>query len=404
MALHGKGSLERTLTRSDVQEICASAVAELPVDGKDVLVLIPDHTRHAPIDLFFEVLGGLLQPRVRRLDYLVATGTHASMSMDRIYRHVGIDEDVHRERYPKVRFFNHEHKNLDELVSLGTLEGSELFRLTNGLFSEPVPITINKKATEYDQIIIISPVVPHEAMGFAGGNKYFFPGIAGLDLVEKFHWLAAVITNPAINGVKNTPTRKVIDRAASFLQVPRTCFAFTVNERDQVAGLWVGEPREAWSCAADCSAKMHIRYVENPFHRVLAVTPGIYEEVWVAGKAMYKLEPVIADGGELIIYGPQIRAISFVHGEAIQRIGYHVIDYFVKQWDRFAAEPKLILARTGELVVDRARQIVRVELGPGSQHTFFPADPREYNRTGFSSMGWDLLAPAPLTSMSIASG
>src|SRR5512146_1193375 len=346
MALHGKGSLERTLTRSGVQEICASAVADLAVDGKDVLVLIPDHTRHAPIDLFFEVLGGLLQPRVRRLDYLVATGTHASMSMDRIYRHVGIDEDVHRERYPKVRFFNHEHKNLDELVSLGTLEGSELFRLTNGLFSEPVPITINKKATEYDQIIIISPVVPHEAMGFAGGNKYFFPGIAGLDLVEKFHWLAAVITNPAINGLKNTPTRAVIDRAVEFLQTPRICFAFAIDTKHELACLFAGEPKEAWSHAADYSAQLHIEYVDRPFQRILGLTPPIYEEIWVAGKAMYKLEPVVADGGELVIHGAHIRDISFVHGHEISRIGYHVRDYFTKQWDRFAGEPKLIMAHS----------------------------------------------------------
>ena len=74
--------------------------------------------------------------------------------------------------------------------------------MTNGLFKEDLNITINRKAVEYDYILIISPVVPHETMGFAGGNKYFFPGIGGLDVIQTFHWLGAIITNPVVNGVK----------------------------------------------------------------------------------------------------------------------------------------------------------------------------------------------------------
>ncbi len=346
MDVIGKGSLERTLTPADVRDICAQAVAELPVDGKNVLVLIPDHTRHAPIDLFFRVLGELLHPRVRALDYLVATGTHAPMSQERIYRHVGITPEEHRDRWPKVHFFNHDHRAEDDLVTLGTLEADEIRRLTNGLFDIPIPVTINRKALEYDQILIVSPVVPHEAMGFAGGNKYFFPGIAGLDLVQTFHWLAAVITNPVVNGVKDTPTRRVIDRAVEFLQTPRVCFAFAVDQRHELACLFAGEPRAAWSRAADYSARLHIAYVDRPYQRILGLTPPIYEEIWVAGKAMYKLEPVVADGGELVIHGGHIREISFVHGQEIARIGYHCIEYFTKQWDRFQHEPKLIMAHS----------------------------------------------------------
>jgi len=346
MSVIGKGSLERALTQGDVREIVGNAVADLPLDGKDVLVLIPDHTRHAPIDLFFQLIGEALHARVRSLDYLVATGTHASMEMERVYAHVGITAEEHRERWPRVRFFNHEHKDVARLTTLGTLEPSEIRRLTNGLFEQPIPITINRKAVEYDHILIVSPVVPHEAMGFAGGNKYFFPGIAGLELVQTFHWLAAVITNPAINGVKDTLTRRVIDRAVEFLPTPRTCFAFAVDQRHELACLYAGEPKAAWSRAADYSARLHIAYLDRPYKRILGLTPPIYEEVWVAGKAMYKLEPVVADGGELVIHGGHVREISFVHGKDIARIGYHVRDYFTKQWDRFANEPKLILAHS----------------------------------------------------------
>jgi nickel-dependent lactate racemase len=345
-ALVGHGSLTQRLSPKDVRHICEAALADLPLDGSRVLVLIPDHTRHAPIDLFFRILSDHLLPRVRVLDYLVATGTHAAMEPERLYRHVGLTASEHRQNYDRVRFFNHEHGKLDELTSLGTLAGDEVADLTQGLFAQDIPVTINRKATEYDHILIVSPVVPHEAMGFAGGNKYFFPGIAGLDVVEKFHWLAAVITNPAINGVKYTPTRKVIDRVVQFLPVPRTCFAFAVDEQHQLACLFAGAPEEAWSKAADFSAQLHIRYLDRPVKRVLGLTPPIYEELWVAGKAMYKLEPVVADGGELVIHGPHVKAVSFMHGQDIARIGYHVRDYFVKQWDRFAHEPKLILAHS----------------------------------------------------------
>ena len=241
--LHGRGSLDSRLAAKDVRDIVETTLAELPLDGKKVLVLIPDHTRHAPIDLFFHVISDALTRRVAVLDYLVATGTHAAMEMERIYRHTGLTASEHVQKYPKVRFFNHEHHKLDELVSLGTLKGDELAQLTNGLFDRDIAVTINRKATEYDHILIVSPVVPHEAMGFSGGNKYFFPGIAGLDVVEKFHWLAAIITNPAVNGVKDAPTRRVINRTVEFLPTPRTCFAFTIDDHHQLACLYGAAPR-----------------------------------------------------------------------------------------------------------------------------------------------------------------
>jgi lactate racemase len=342
----GHGSLERLLTAKEIRDIVEETLARLPLDGKRVLVLLPDHTRHAPIALFFHAISDALQKRASMLDYLIATGTHAPMELERIYRHTGLTASEHAQRYQKIRFFNHEHHNRERLVSLGTLGGEEVSKLTNGLFEHDIPVTINRLALEYDHILIVSPVVPHECMGFAGGNKYFFPGIAGLDVVEAFHWLAAVITNPVVNGVKDTPTRRVIDRVVEFLPTPRTCFAFAVDGHHELACLFAGPPKEAWSQAADYSAQMHVKYLDKPVKRVLGLTPPIYEELWVAGKAMYKLEPIVADGGELVIHGSHVKAVSFVHGNEIERIGYHTRDYFTKQWARFTGEPKLILAHS----------------------------------------------------------
>ncbi|MBX2993013.1 MAG: DUF2088 domain-containing protein [Bacteroidetes bacterium] len=344
--VYGTGSMERALLPDEVKQICTATIEGLPLDGKRVLVLIPDYTRHAPINTFFTILTDLLYRRVKAMDFLVATGTHAPMPIERIYELVGITEADHLNRFRSIHFFNHEHANPDALTTLGSLPAHEVSALTNGLFSQELHISVNRKAVEYDHIIIVSPVVPHEAMGFAGGNKYFFPGIGGLDVIETFHWLAAVITNPVVNGMKDTPTRRVIDRAVEFLPTPRTCLAFAVNNHHEIACLFGGEPKAAWSNAADYSAQLHITYKERPYKRILGITPPIYDDIWVAGKAMYKLEPVAADGAELIIYGPHIKEISFTHGNEIRRIGYHVRDYFTEQWDRFAREPKLILAHS----------------------------------------------------------
>jgi lactate racemase len=347
--LAGADSSEKPLTTAEIRKICSEALDPLNLNRKRVLVLIPDHTRDAPVGLFFRILYDLLGRQVRALDFLVATGTHRSMDREHIYRHVGITAREHCEGFPNVRFFNHEHDNPAALETIGVIPAEEIRVLTGGLFGEDLCVAINRRVLEYDQVLIVSPVSPHEAMGFSGGNKYFFPGVGGVDIIRTFHWLAAIITNPVVNGVKNTPTRQIIDRASAFLRVPALCFAFAMDDRGMLACLFAGEPKAAWSCAADYSARMHIITLNKPIKRVLALTPQTYEELWLGGKAMYKLEPVMADGGELIIYGPQIRELSFVHGRPIRRLGYHVRDYFLKQWDRFQHEPRLVLAHSANV-------------------------------------------------------
>jgi hypothetical protein len=94
---------------------------------------------------------------------------------------------------------------------------------------------------------------------------------------------------------------------------------------------------------------VHVRYVERPFHKVLSVLPPLYDDLWTGAKGMYKLEPVIADGGEVIIYAPQLTEVSYTHGHLIDEIGYHVRDYFVKQWERFRDVPWGVLAHSTHL-------------------------------------------------------
>jgi len=243
---------------------------------------------------------------------------------------------------------NHRWDLPETFVTLGTIAAEETQALSDGMLSLDVPIRLNKAVLDYDHLIVCGPVFPHEVVGFSGGNKYFFPGIGGPEVINFTHWLGALITSMAIIGAKDTPVRRAIDKAASFIPVTRSCLSLVVKG-DALAGLYAGTPEEAWSAAADLSAKHHIVYVERPFRRVLAVMPAMYDDLWTAAKGMYKLEPAVAEGGEVIIYAPHIDEISYTHGAIIDRVGYHVRDFFVKQWNRFKDYPWGVLAHSTHL-------------------------------------------------------
>jgi nickel-dependent lactate racemase len=241
--------------------------------------------------------------------------------------------------------FNHAWDDPDALTVIGTISEDEIENLSDGLMRQEAAVTINKKILDYDILCIVGPVFPHEVVGYSGGNKYFFPGIAGREIIDLFHWLGALISNPVINGVKNTPVRRVIDRAASCIPVERYALCLNVLGKG-CHGAFFGSPEEAWSAAADLSAKTHVVYKDHPFKSVLAMAPEMYDEIWTAGKCMYKLECVVADGGELIIYAPHIREISVSHGHYIRKIGYHTRDYFRKRMELFTDIPGGILAHS----------------------------------------------------------
>ena len=228
---------------------------------------------------------------------------------------------------------------------IGIITGDEIYEISGGLMRDEVKVSINRMIFDYDILVVIGPTYPHEVVGFSGGNKYFFPGISGPEILNMFHWLGALVTSPVIIGNKDTPIRQIIDHAASLIPVERMCLSLVVNG-DVLAGLFIGSPEEAWSAAADLSNKMHIIHKDHPFEHVLSCGPRMYEDLWTGGKCMYKLEPVVADGGELIIYAPHITEVSITHGAIIEQIGYHVRDYFVEQWERFKDFPTAVVAHS----------------------------------------------------------
>jgi nickel-dependent lactate racemase len=341
-----------SLVRSEAGPLSENALADLvaqacPADeyrGQRVLLIIPDSTRTAPIGLLFRLLHRQLGDLARSFDILVALGTHAPMSEAAICQRLEISEADRASAYRRVRFFNHAWDDPRALRRVGLLTAAEIRELSGGLFALDVPVDVNARLFDYDRILIVGPVFPHEVVGFSGGNKYLFPGVAGPEVLHFFHWLGAVITTPRIIGNVWTPVRRVVDRAASLVQVPKTCFCLVVDPDASLAGLCVGSPESAWAEAVNLSRERHITYQERPFHTIVSCAPPMYDEIWTGGKCMYKLEPVLADGGELIIYAPHIREISQTHGRLIEQVGYHCRDFFLGQWDRYRGYPWGVLA------------------------------------------------------------
>lgn len=342
-------------------------------DGQRVLVLIPDHTRSLPLSQLFSATVNILADTAQ-LDFMVALGTHPALDEAALLRLVGISERERQTRYAHVGLLNHEWYVPDMLASLGVLPAEQIREIAGDVWHPTlggdVDVRINRRILDYDHIIILGPTFPHEVVGFSGGAKYFFPGISGADMINVTHWLGALATILNTIGVKETPVRAMIHAAAALVPVQTTLVAMTIL-KGGIAGMFIGDMFSAWSAAADHSSEVHIKWVDKPLHSVLSAPASMYDELWTAAKAMYKLEPAIADGGEVIVYAPHLSTVSHVHGKHIFEAGYHIRDYYLKQWERFKHLPLGVLAHgthlrgsgTFEGGIERAR--IRVTLATG---------------------------------------
>lgn len=314
----------RVLGPVELRGIVRDAVRAIPA-GARVLAVIPDKTRDDNTDLLFPMLAQeLAARRAAQLDALVAQGTHPPMTEAEKAAKIGAGPgDI-----PLLgRVFDHHWDRPSELMTLGTISADEIGRLTNGLMRQDVPVQLNKLLApgNYDFIVVAGAVVPHEVAGFAGGAKYFFPGVAGPELTHLTHWLGALATIERVIGRVETPTRHVIEAAADRVTSPVVAFT-SVSTRTPAGlhthALFTGGLRETVRQAAAVSSQVHIRYVDRRYRRVVAILDEHYDEMWVGGKASYKLGAIIEDGGELVVYAPHLKGISTTHGAMIEKYGY----------------------------------------------------------------------------------
>jgi lactate racemase len=363
---YGIGSPDSCLSETEIREIVTCGTPEPLYAGKRVLVLTPDTTRTCPLPLMISILQDIIGDRAERLDFMVALGTHTPLPESRILDLYGISEKERANRYSDTRFLNHRWDLPDTLSRVGWIEAREIEELSAGRLNERVPVDINKTIFEYELILILGPVFPHEVVGYSGGAKYLFPGISGGEFLHSFHWLGAVVTCPGTIGVKHTPVREVINRAMQFINTPVHCLAMVVKSQQELYGLYSGSYRGAWSQAADLSEQVHVVKKDAPYHTVFGVCPPMYDEIWTGGKVMYKLEQVVADNGRLIIYAPHITEISRTWGQYMEKIGYHVRDYFLADPGRFTDIPRGVLAHSTHVrgigVMENGREKPRIEV------------------------------------------
>jgi nickel-dependent lactate racemase len=283
---------------------------------------------------------------------MAALGTHPALSEPQLLQLVGISPEEHRTAYRGIGLLNHRWDDPTALATLGVLQPDEMRELAgenwHPSLPEQVPIRINKLALEYDQLLILGPTFPHEVAGMSGGAKYLFPGISGPEMIHATHWLGALAGVVGTIGIKETPVRRMIQAAAQRLPTPVTLAALVIDGHD-LAGIFIGDLYDAWSQAADLSAQRNIVWCQKPYQRVLSCAPAMYDELWTAAKAMYKLEPAVAVGGEVIIYAPHLEVVSQVHGRYIYEIGYHILPYFLADWERFKHIPLGVLAHSTHL-------------------------------------------------------
>jgi lactate racemase len=319
--------------------------------AQKVLVLIPDHTRSLPLPFLFRALVSILRD-ARRLDFMVALGTHPPLKEAELDRLLGITTEEYRTSHSHIGLLNHLFNDPAALTHLGIIPQAQVQVAAGGHWhpslAGDIEVCINKAVLEYDHIIILGPTFPHEVAGFSGGAKYLFPGISGPEMINKSHWLGALTGVVGTIGIKDTPVRTLLHTAARMLSTPVSLIALVVEGHD-ISGLFIGDLFSAWSAAADLSAQRHIRWVDRPFQRVLSCAPAMYDELWTASKAMYKLEPVVAVGGEVIIYAPHLEEVSRTHGSSIFDVGYHILPYFLDNWERFRHIPLGVLAHSTHL-------------------------------------------------------
>ena len=342
-AIETTGSFSPDITRHTLEKGLKGRFSR-----QKVLVLIPDHTRSLPLPVLFRMVVDILSD-VRQVDFMVALGTHPPLTDEHLLQLVGISREERLNRYSKVGLFNHCWDDPARLTTLGVMEQDEIRQIAGNHWHpslpDSVPIRINRQVFEYDHILILGPVFPHEVVGFSGGAKYLFPGISGPEMINATHWLGALAGVVGTIGIKETPVREMIHAAASRLKLPVTLAALGVEGHD-LTGIFIGDVHDAWNAAADFSANRHIRWCDKPFQQVLSCAPAMYDELWTAAKAMYKLEPAVAIGGEVIIFAPHLREVSLVHGKYIHEIGYHTLPYFLSQWERFKHIPLGVLAHS----------------------------------------------------------
>ena len=359
------GGAHERLDDAAVRGFVRDQLDGLDLDGRSLCLVIPDATRSCPLPLLLGAIDDAVAGRVRSCVAVVALGTHAPLEEAALRSLVGVDG---------LAVVNHAWWDDATYAAVGALDAATVHRLSEGRLHEAVDVRVNRLVVESDVTVIVGPVLPHEVVGFSGGEKYLFPGLSGQELIDLTHWLGALISSAEIIGTRGiTPVRALVHAAADLVVGERHALSAVVDPTTgDLEAVAFGDPVASWAAAADVAAASHVVYLPAPVARVLSIVPTRYDDLWTGAKGFYKVEPVVADDGEVVLYAPHITEIAAMH-PGLDALGYHCRDYFLAQWDRFRDHPRGELAHSTHLygagTYDPATRIerprVRVTLATG---------------------------------------
>lgn len=283
-----------------------------------LLILPPDHTRlYSQAGKITASLWRLLSDRVE-IDVLPALGTHHAMKPEQLRMMFG-------ETIPLDRFIAHDWRN--DLEPLGTIPGERLSELSDGRMTDPVEVAVNKRlvSDDYDLVLSVGQVVPHEVIGFANHSKNVCIGCGGGGMLHQSHFLGAVCGIEKVLGVADTPVRRLMDQGFYDYVRPQTDLRFVLTivedtaEGPQLAAATAGEGQDCFRWAAAISAEKNLTKVDRPIDRaVVWLDPREFTSTWLGNKAVYRTRKAMADGGELIILAPNVD--TFGEDQEIDRL------------------------------------------------------------------------------------
>ena len=305
-----------------------------------LLLLPPDHTRlHSFAGEITQHVWRSVSDRVS-VDVMPAVGTHFAMSPSQLQMMFG--DEIPAERY-KV----HDWRN--DLTELGEIPSSRLSELSDGRMEMPVRVAVNRRLVsgEYDQVLSIGQVLPHEVIGFANHAKNVCVGAGGSDLIHKSHYLGAVCNMETILGRADTPVRRLIDTAFYDFVRPRCDARFILTVVDgsghepALHGLMAGQDQECFRRAAELSAELNINRLPERIDRcVVHLDPREFSSTWLGNKSIYRTRMAMADGGELYVLAPGVETFGEdpTIDELIREHGYHGTP---RTLDAVESDPKL---------------------------------------------------------------
>lgn len=315
MQYFARGNEKDVLSHNDLREGIYSALSKLGLKKK-VLVVPPDFTRyHSQAGILTKFVYQYYKEALT--DVLPATGTHFQMT----------DEEIAKmyEGVPKNLF--RVHKWRSDLKTLGEVPADFVNRVSEGKINYSWPAQVNKLLVEgnYDLILSIGQVVPHEVVGMANYNKNIFVGTGGQEGINKSHFLGAVYGMERMMGKTDTPVRKVLNYASdNFAKNLPIVYVLTVVDKEEtgdlaVRGLYIGDNYKNFEQASSLSLKVNFQMLDQPLKKVVVyLDPNEFKSTWLGNKGIYRTRMAIADGGELIILAPGLR--EFGEDKTIDRL------------------------------------------------------------------------------------